>query len=205
MEPVASAQNKYFKLEIHQDDDNESPREYDNLGTFITWDRGYNSPDTNDYRTPDDFLEAWHDWPGGVLLPVFKFEHGGVAYRTTDFGDKWDSGQVGFIFASAEDIAKNWGEKVTDSEWFAQHYGAGSSSTDAVLGILVAEVEEYSMWANGESYGYILSEWKGNHDGEDEYEEIESCWGFLGSVGLWASSISEADDPHVAELIAQVG
>lgn len=42
-------------------------------------------------------------------------------------------------------------------------------------------VETYNQWASGECYGYIAE--KKNHCdacGHDEWEEVESCWGFYG-------------------------
>ena len=261
MEAVASAQNKYFKLEVFSDEDCGSPREYDNLGTFITWDRGYRSPDANDtFSEPATFMHewlpstadkcpscgndgitsmttGWHDRPigtvspitisdsfddiyecgwcgdswaisdgmgaGGVCLPVFKYEHGGVAYSTGSFSDPWDSGQVGFIYTTAEDIART-GPVDGDVEFMAK-YHAGKTLVEVVTSILQAEVEEYSKWANGECFGYVLSEWTGNYDGEDRYEEIDTCWGFIGGdVANWGLGTGSAPDPHIDELTARI-
>src|ERR1035437_10207344 len=263
MEAVASAQNKYFKLEVFSDEDCGSPREYDNLGTFITWDRGYRSPDANDYNEPTDFMREWlpstadkcpdcgndgvtpmtlsdhepwsagtispivadpsfgvpaiyecswcgHGWgpsdgrgAGGVFLPFFKYEHGGVAYSTGEFADPWDSGQVGFIYTTAEDIART-GPVDGDVEWMAKHH-EGKTLIEVVTSILQAEVEEYSKWANGECFGYVLSEWTGNYDGEDRYEEIDTCWGFIGGdVANWGLGTGSAPAPLIDELTARI-
>lgn len=219
MDAIYKAQDKRFKLEVFVDEDayNANPRDYDNVGTFITWDRGYNSPDPNEYSSPDDFLLAWRGgWSvmdetgetfgdvydtedearediywyeegrgimpdmgtagrvpgigaGGFMLPVFKFEHSGVAYNTGGFNDPWDSGQVGFIYMTAETVAKEYAQSET--------YPTAESWA---LACLKGEVSEYSSWASGEVYGYVLSEWVGNYGGEDTYREVDSCWGFIG-------------------------
>lgn len=97
--------------------------------------------------------------PGAVVLPVYKYEHSGVAYRTTPFSCPWDSGQVGFIVATAETIEKEW-----------TAYG-NPDPQEAALECLRCEVETYGQWANGEVYGFTIE-----HDGE----VIESCGGFYG-------------------------
>ena len=43
---------------ISRDPDPESPREWANPGTFLTWTRDYNSPDKNPYEGPDDLWRA---------------------------------------------------------------------------------------------------------------------------------------------------
>ena len=39
-----------------------------------------------------------------VVLPVYLLDHSGLAMSTTDFNDRWDSGQVGIIFVSFDKI-----------------------------------------------------------------------------------------------------
>ena len=39
-----------------------------------------------------------------VILPVYRYEHGGVAYNTTGFSCSWDSGKIGVIFATKKQI-----------------------------------------------------------------------------------------------------
>jgi hypothetical protein len=49
-----------WELEVWTDEYADSPREmYDNLGTFLTWDRGYDSPDKNAFDSPQDFYDWW--------------------------------------------------------------------------------------------------------------------------------------------------
>ena len=37
-----------------------------------------------------------------IIKPLYMFEHGGIAFSTGDFNDKWDSGRLGFIFITKE-------------------------------------------------------------------------------------------------------
>lgn len=94
-----------------------------------------------------------------LILPVYLYDHSGVMYKTAPFSCPWDSGQVGFIYVSHADIQKEYG-----------------AVNDETLGkaaqVLTAEVKEYSMWANGECYGYVCKDEGGG--------ELNSCWGFIG-------------------------
>jgi hypothetical protein len=97
-------------VSLVHDEDCGSPRDYDNLGTMVCWHRNYHLGDTHDYQHPDTFLEWFRTQPGNrkaVLLTVYMFEHGGVALSTGDFGDPWDSGQVGWIYALPERIRED--------------------------------------------------------------------------------------------------
>jgi hypothetical protein len=37
-----------------------------------------------------------------IIKPLYMFEHSGIAFSTTPFADKWDSGRLGFIFITKE-------------------------------------------------------------------------------------------------------
>lgn len=161
-----------YRLKISYDEISDSPRDWCNLGTFITWERGSSSPDTNDFARPEDFMEWWtENGEGGVLLPVFKFEHSGVAYSTVPFGDRWDSGQVGFIYALAGTIEHDLIDKDRTEE------------------CLQAEVVEYSQWANGEVYSYTLERRVAHECGCDNcdydgWDLVDSCGGYVGGIDL---------------------
>lgn len=107
-------------------------------------------------------------YPGCVLLSVYKYEHGGVAFNTTGFSCPWDSGQVGYILVTKE---------VLDHEWNGDREKAESC--------LKAEVAEYSAWANGDVYRYEVyapSETEDEDEDDDEKEPstelLDSCCGY---------------------------
>jgi hypothetical protein len=85
--------------------------------------------------------------------------------RTTPFSCPWDSGQVGYIFISKEQMEE---EKITPEK--AEEY-------------LRHEVEEYDNYLRGGYWGIVLKEKKlcptCNHM---EYEIVESLWGFFGGL-----------------------
>ena len=45
-----------------------------------------------------------------VILPLYLFDHSGISISTGSFHDPWDSGQVGFIYASKEKAKEGWGQ-----------------------------------------------------------------------------------------------
>jgi hypothetical protein len=163
-----------YRLRVEFDEisaEHDSPRDWDNLGTLITWDRGYRSPDENEFDSPEAFLEWWHDFSfDGVMLPVFKFEHSGVKYSTRSFSDPWDSGQVGFIYALGETLEFN-GFDPTDKERAAE--------------VLRSEVDTFSKWADGEVYWWSLEQAiECAHCHNVEWDHLDSVGGFIGGVPL---------------------
>lgn len=99
-----------------------------------------------------------------MLLPVYRFEHGNVAYQTTPFSCQWDSGLNGVIFTTNKQIKKNYGVKKV---------GLVASKRAEVC--LKGEVETFSQWASGEVYGIKL------FDSQEDYEsdnDSDACWGF---------------------------
>lgn len=186
------AENEKFVLKIEYDECAESPREWDNLGTIVGYHSRYsltdsNANDCNDYReflesntshhfNTDEGLENATDErlmelfaKENIVLPIYMYEHSGVALNTSGFSCGWDSGQVGFIYVSKEDVRKEWGVKRISSKL-----------KEKIIGNLEAEVSLYSDYINGDIYGFILEEKIKQEDGTIELEHVDSCWGFIG-------------------------
>lgn len=120
---------KNYMLIVDQDDFPENPRELGNIGTMLCWHREYRLGDEHDYASPRDFLEEMvepyidvnielEDMSDNeilsilrendfIILPIFLLDHSGLSISVSDFGDRWDSGQVGWIYVSPERIKKN--------------------------------------------------------------------------------------------------
>lgn len=80
--------------------------------------------------------------------------------NTTGFHCPWDSGQVGFIYVSLEDVR---------SEYNMQRVSAKLRAK--ITEHLEQEVSTYSDYLAGRVFGYAV---------EKDDEEVESCWGFIG-------------------------
>lgn len=152
--------NNIETLEIDYCECTESPREWDNLGTIVSTQSHRHLAD----KTMDKY-ELWDLWENkdelnaeyAVVLPVYIYDHSGIALSTKPFGCQFDSGQIGFIGATHERMKE-----------------FGVDSVDRVKVILTEEIAELSAWANGEVYRYDYT--KTDHNGNEL--ESESCGGY---------------------------
>lgn len=158
-------------IKIEQDDDPESPRSWDNLGTMACFHRRYSVPnetglDSADYGSWDELKAAIvKQYDPAVILPVYAYDHSVLDISTRIepywWHAAWDAGQLGFIFVSKEKARREHGWKVLTRERRAQ-----------LAEQLHAEVKTYSQWVNGDVYGYIIEDENGG--------EVDACWGFYG-------------------------
>ena len=95
---------------------------------------------------------------------------------------EWDSGQVGFIYATREMIQKEFG-------------AVNTSTMEQTEKLLIAETETYDLYLRGECYGFRLYE-----DGV----EVDSCWGFLGYLDDMIKEMRGAVPDEYDELFDQL-
>lgn len=162
-EHVDEREVKGLKAYIYMDECASDPRGDDNLGTMICFHRRYGLGDKHQFSSPEEFMEWWkEEGKGGVILPLFLMDHSGISMSTSSYHDKWDSGQVGFIYILAEKIRKEYSiKRLTDKV------------REKVTAYLTSEVNIYSDYISGEVYGYKLVD-------PATDEELDSCWGFYG-------------------------
>ena len=164
MNVIKTLKHKGYTIKVVQDEEPQSPREFDNLGKMVCFHKRYTLPNETSHKSTD--YSGWnglqnliHDESPEVILPVYMYDHSGLTINTTGFSCPWDSGQIGFIFASKQDVTKEFGE-VT------------SEVVTKVKKVLEAEVKEYSDFLEGNVYGFVVESADGN--------QIDSCWGFIG-------------------------
>ena len=122
---------------------------------------------------------------GWLFLPLFLMDHSGLSMSTEDFNDRWDSGQVGWIYTE-----KSRAEKLWCADW----------DIDRARQELKDQVMEYDKFLRGEYYGIIVSRFEPwDHDDpekadEAEFVEEDSCWG-LSDAGSMADFILETTGP----------
>ena len=157
------------RLKITYDENSESPREWSNLGYFITQDSRYNSPDqherlqfiikdTGEYaNTQAEHIKliksSYNDSNDKIIAiyPITKYEHSGVAYHLgTAHG--FDYSNNGFYIIT-DKTQKEVGTKKKDFEK-----------------VIKDEISTYNKYINGEVYNFVLY----TEDGEIE----DSCGGF---------------------------
>ncbi len=114
-----------------------------------------------------------------IILPLNLYDHSLLSMSVSSFLGRaqhaeWDSGQVGWIYATPEDIQKEYGSLTSES------YGKAEA-------LLKSEVESYDHYLRGECYGFRLFE---------NGEETDSCWGFLGEFPDMAKEIASETLPE---------
>jgi len=98
---LKSVEYKGYSIRIEPDDSAESPRtSCDNLGHMVCWHRRYSLGDKHEFKEPADFREFLNGQEGVIYLPRFLYDHSGITMSTGPFSCPWDSGQVGFIYAT---------------------------------------------------------------------------------------------------------
>lgn len=157
-------------LVIEHDENTTSPREWSNLGYFITVDRKQYSPDRHpefEYIVKDtgdlaesqaehikmigDRIEAESSEKVLAIYPIVKYEHSAISYSLGTVNN-WDYSNNGFYIVTAKK-AKEIGAKAKDYQK-----------------IIKNELEVFNKWINGECYQFCLY----NEQGEVE----DSCGGF---------------------------
>lgn len=159
-----SAEGKTAKI-VH-DEFPESPRSWDNLGTMHCEHRRYNLGDEKQVSTDD--CRSWDEVEAKlrrradarVVLPLYLYDHSGLTISTSPFYDPWDSGQLGLIYASGEDIRRCFGVKRITARLL-----------DTVREALEAEVRIYDSYLRNEVYGLVVEDAAGN--------EIDESYGYF--------------------------
>lgn len=173
-------------VKVDYDEYAESPREWSNLWTILTWTSRYNSIDNNPYYDLEEFLadyltekqiaNLYKGEPstkefferiqkrfynlGYLIAPITKYEHGQVSY-SAGVSQGWDAGVVGLAMVNINDVKKEYGTSVLSK-----------GLKEKVFNILNSELNTYNMWANGEAYILSLV--------DDEGNTIDSLGGMLG-------------------------
>lgn len=192
------------KLEIHTDDNPDSPRNWDNLGTMVCFHQRYNLGDEGHGINHTDFggwdeMERWikHENPDCVILPLFLFDHSGITisteseqFRACDRAG-WDWGLLGFIFITRDRINEEYG-------------GHGGRTDQQIEEYLRSEVAVYDQYLRDDVYGFFLREPPCDKCGS-EGKEGDSCWGFYGDDPIENGMMDHLDEKYRDALMNEQG
>ena len=184
MKTYVNETEKLF-VQVDNDDWAESPREWDNLWTILTWTSRYQSIDDNPYADLDTFLADYLTEKqienlykskstkeffkniekrfyelGYLIKPISKYEHGQVVF-SVGVSQGWDSGVVGLAMVNINDVKKEYGASVLSK-----------GLKEKIYGILDGELDTYNLWANGEVYTVSLMDFDGDY--------VDSLCGMIG-------------------------
>jgi len=163
-------------LIIDHDYDFDSRRDQDHIGKMICFHKRYNLGDKHDLNSSN--FENWDEveeyikthFHAEVILPIYMIDHSGLSVSTEKFSCPWDSGQIGFIYMTEDDLLKNF-----------------ENDINLAKTCLNAEIQEYDLYLRGEVYFYKIED-------SENMNLIDSCAGFIGSDpkenGIFASVCS---------------
>lgn len=159
---LQTARHNGYKIEIEYEIDPSRPRTDwgEPYSVFVAWHPRYTLGDVNVSRDREA-IEAEIVAPR-VALNVWAYEHGAITISTAPFGDPWDSGQVGVIYATAEAIRKEYSVKRITK-----------ALEERVRDCLKAEIEELDDFLNGRVYAYTIRDPRGR--------VVASCGDFYGT------------------------
>lgn len=165
--PIKEETTEEGTIRIYQDLNPDDPRTWDNLGHIVCFHRKYSLGDGHTF-TPETFKEFLSNEKPPVVIPLYLYDHGGIVLQASTSGGnpflgraqhaEWDSGLVGFAYATKEDIRNEYG-KVT------------KATIKTAETVLRAEVETYNQFIIGDVYVFEV---------ETKNGASESCGGFYG-------------------------
>lgn len=193
--PVHQETLNGFNIKIYYDDDAENPRNWNNLGTMICGHSRYQLGEKHNFEDAQSFLldllELTDDCQldlnqlvaraekRAIILPVFLYDHSGLAMNTIGFRCPWDSAQVGFIYVALEKVRKEYSVKRVSAQ-----------CRQKVLAVLRQEVQTFSDYISGAVYGYVI---------EKDGETVDSCWGFIGDFETYCLEEARSSVSHQSE------
>ena len=162
---------KGLTIRIEAEEYPESPCDmWEELGTMVCCHRNYNlGHEQADVDTINELAQN----KGNIVLPLYLMDHSGLSMNTGGFGCPWDSGQVGIIYVSKEQVRKEWGVKRISPKLHKQ-----------IVACLEGQVETYDDYLTGNVWGYTVE--------DEDGEVLDSCAGFYGDWERASGCLDEA-------------
>lgn len=165
--PIETIRHNQYNIKIYQDIEPVNPREeFDNFDNMFCFHKRYDFGDKHDYKWEnfnswDEFKKQLHtDFNIVDILPIYMYDHSGQTISTTPFSCRWDSGQIGFIFVTKEQVKETFNATIT------------KKLRETIRNNLLSSIKTYDQYLTGDIYGYVIENEDGDH--------MESCWGFYG-------------------------
>jgi len=151
-----------LEIKIEHDNDTESPREWENTGTMLCAHRRYTLGDVQ-IQSGQEGEEWKEDRDVLVELPLYLYDHGGLALSTKSFIGRahhaeWDSGQLGIIVATRESVVKA---------------GLDPEDLEKIEAVLVGEVATYHSYISGDVFWVSIRD-----ENNDIIESLGGVYGY---------------------------
>lgn len=184
-----------IRARIIHDESPESPREWDNVGHLVTWDRfGITYEDS---RGKQQTLRDVNGI-GGRQLAHQHMRGESVAVRVALPSSMHRGGdRDGFLYATRADVLREW--------------GTGADALDKARAYLESEARTYVQWCDGDVYGRVIERrtlcelCEAAEDVPDDCPHCEidedSCWGFYGTDDVDANGMTDGLSEAEAALL----
>jgi hypothetical protein len=124
-----------------------------------------------------------------LVLPIYMYDHSGLAFSTAPFSCPWDSGQVGWI----------WVPHAKFEEWWPSVDSAEEKLKQARKN-LEGEINTYQQWSNGDVWSFVIEKAEIYTRGEDEDEKRHVEWEFEDSCcGFYGTKEDNGMKDHIPE------
>ena len=164
------------ELTIDQDEEPESPREWDNLGTMLCYHSRYELGDKKGDFTDPEKLRAYLAKTRAIVLNLRLLDHSGLSISTSPtwpYDDRWDSMSIGLIFMTYDKIKKEYGKKILSGRTLA-----------LARAQLEQEVKTYDQYLRGDIYCYSIARLTTCNLGEEHKEVIDGVCGYYSVQGI---------------------
>jgi hypothetical protein len=166
---------KKFELKIEQDNDPINPRtDWDNITTMICFHKRYDLGDKHDYKKGNMFSgldelkeQIESDYKVLMIKPLYLYDHSGITISTSSFNDRWDSGQVGWVF-------------IDEKQWKLMMGNDTDINEERLSEIIDSDVKTYDQYITGEVYRYTIYEIETCSLGHEHKNYVEGCGGYFG-------------------------
>lgn len=154
-----------------------NPRSDDNIGNMFCEHRRYDLGDKHsyvarDFNSWDDFkAKIEEDYDVALIYPLFIYDHSGLRIKIGSFNDRWDGGQVGFIFVTKEKIKDIYGEPEDLMEDVLKNYLKKAKV------VIEGEVETYDNYISGDVYCTVVEKFDENKVRVD-YDIVGGYYGY---------------------------
>ena len=164
MAALKTIESKNYKFEVHQDGDVECPREWENLTQMIFFDN-YSRLGDKHQLTSEKSIES--QLKGVVFIkPVYAYIHGGMTISLKPFNCRWDSGQLGWVVVTKEDLRRTYGVKYVTQKFLKE-------KTKDIESSIEAEIKLLNQYIAGDTYYFTVTE-------KSTGEIVDSYGGYYG-------------------------
>lgn len=137
-------------------------RDWDTFGHYVCFHGRYELGTKEPFRDPDELAKFLKKEKPPVLKKLYLYDHSGITIASGDsnpFSCPWDSGMIGFMYATREEILKTFTQKRL-TEGVKQK----------ALKLLESQLQVYDSYLRGDVYCFEVL--------DKDNEVVDSCGGY---------------------------